>query len=126
MIEKFTAEELEIIKRELGIAKTAGSKKAICSKQNKRIADMFPASCDFSQHGMRPREDIWNAVTVLCDYATNNINRSYAGANRNSTNNRNKNWARYSSIFNKEQYLAMADEILDLFEKYRNMSAGDD
>ena len=73
MIEKFTAEELEIIKRELGIAKTAGSKKAICSKQNKRIADMFPASCDFSQHGMRPRADIWNAMTVLCDYATNNI-----------------------------------------------------
>ena len=125
MIEKFTAEELEIIKRELGIAKTAGSKKTICSKQNKRIADMFPASCDFSQHGMRPRADIWNAMTVLCDYATNNINRSYAGANRNPTNNRSKNWARYSSIFNKEQYLAMADEILDLFERYRDMNAGD-
>ena len=63
MIERFTAEELEEIKRELGVVKTAKSKKSICFKQNKRIFDMFPDSCEEIQHGMDPKIDIWNAST---------------------------------------------------------------
>lgn len=108
MIEKFSMEELEIIRNELKLTRSVGSKQFVLSEQRSRLASILD-NCEESNHGMTPFRDITAAMNVLCDYATRNINKL-----------QDDKWMRYQSILCKEKYCKMFDELIDLFEKYRN------
>lgn len=115
MIEKFTEEELALIKKELGINQTAGSKKSICSKQYKRIKEIFP----HIGHSIYAEKQIWEDICEICDHTLKNYAKTGkpVGWNKNE-----EKWKRYSSIFEKDKYRQLMDELLDVIEKYKKES----
>lgn len=115
MIEKFTEEELALIKKELGIKQTAGSKKSICSNQYKRIKEMFP----HIGHAIYVETHMWNALCEVCDHTLQN----YAKTGKSVGWDKNEEkWKRYTSVFKKDKYRQLMDELLDVIEKYKKES----
>lgn len=112
MIERFTPEELEIIKKELGVNRTAGSKKSICSNQFRRIKKMFPRV----GHAIYADKNVWESVCCLCDHTLQNYDKG--GKKPVSNMCKEFQWRRYSSIFQKEEYKSLIDELLDVLEKH--------
>ena len=106
MIEKLTAEEIEEIKKDLGIAnKTGGQKKTILAVERKRLLGMIPGSVG--------KGKAWEALCHVCDHTLENY--------VNTTNARTGNPKKmiYSSIFRVDQYKALMNDLLDVMEKYR-------
>lgn len=117
MIEKFSKEDIEIIKQELGLStKRQGSKKDVFQKQYERIGEMFPLTCQERVHHMRPQHDIWDALNVICCYGTRNYVKKGAPRYDGITQ-----LVRYSSVFPvvENDYGKMMTEILNVLEKYR-------
>ena len=115
MIEQFSEEQLEQIKRELGLLKVGGCKKSICNRQYARIVRLFD-KCKETKRGVYPTKKVWESLCVICDISLMNY------VNSTSSKNGGNDLKRYSSIFNKVSYRNMLNELLDVIEKYRNES----
>jgi hypothetical protein len=90
MIEKFTPEELEIIKRELGMTNDIEnlSKKFVLQEQKKKVDSIFPEryTTDEELGYVTPSNDIMNAVIAICDHIHKNYStRLFGGKFRRST-----------------------------------------
>ena len=113
MIEKFTPEEIEIIKKELGVSdKTLGSKKFLLSEEHSRCIKLAGKR---RRKETTAKNDIWNAILCLCDHTIMNY--------KQKTNYDNVfKYERYSSIFGDklERYKTLADKIFDLIEEEDN------
>ena len=108
MIEQFTPEQIEIIKKELGITdKTKANKKTILAEQYARILKLADVP-DYP----KAKFDVWYGVCCLCDHALQNYIKS--GKPMTIT-------SRYQTIWTdkREQYKQMVNELIDIFEKYR-------
>lgn len=114
MIEKFTAEELRIIKKELGVSeKTMGSKSFILSDQKSRIMKLMAGT-----KKKRAGKEVWDALLIVCDYTTGNLQDMGGMA---GFRGRGETYHRYASIFGPklQNYRALMDEMLDVIEKHR-------
>ena len=114
MIEKFTQEELDIIKRELGVSdKTLGSKSNLLSEQKAEVIRLFAQTQ--KQKECRAEKDIWDALLKVADHTLQNYQkvdeRLYGGT-------ATKKYHRYSSIFMLDRYREMMDELLGVVKKY--------
>lgn len=116
MIEQFTPEQIEIIKKELGISdKTKASKRYILAAEHTRILNITQEE-DFTK---KDAIDCWYAVCALCDHALRNY---YVYGHPIEIRQR------YQTIWYsiQEPYKKMANEIIDIFEKYRKKGLGYD
>lgn len=114
MIEQFTPEQIEIIKKELGITdRTKANKKTILAEQYARILKL----ADVPNYP-KAKFDAWYAICSLCDHALDNYAKSGKPIEIVS---------RYSTIWadKRESYKQMANELIDVFEKYKNMEKTD-
>lgn len=108
MIEQFTPQELEIIKRELGVyEKHKAHKRYLYDAEYQRIKEATK-SCEL----IKAQSDVWYGVCALCDHAFHNYRKSGKSLEIR---------ARYSTVWDdrREEYGNMARELIDVFEKYK-------
>lgn len=118
MIEKFSKEELEIIKRELGIVgDIAKAKGFVCAKSRKELDDIWNKKY---QEISKSKSDVERYIYSIIDMTLNNfeaktMNRKYANGTFEKTylmfNGRVDN-----SLV--EDYRKMHSDIVDVIKKY--------
>ena len=113
MIERFSSEELAIIKKELGISeKTAGSKSFLLSEQKSRLMKLMK-----DNKRIHADVDCWDALLMICDSILENYYHSMECL-EGITVKREK-YHRYSSIWDPKlnQYKQMMNDLLDVMER---------
>ena len=107
MIEKFTKEELEIIKRELAELPKGEQKRPLCMKYVKNLTSLFRHRTDYP--GISPERELEDAIFVLIDHTLCNY-----GINPNKPNRMRREVFVLPEL--KEQYVEMFGKIYDLIE----------
>lgn len=105
MIEKFTQEEIEQIKKELQLkVPYNGAKKTILADQHKRVVDLF--SMTEANKNSYAKGDVWTALLTICDHTLENY---CVRGNRRMA-------MRYSSIFRIDDYKDLMKKLIDVLE----------
>lgn len=108
MIENLTDTDRDLIKRELGFYKRqAGSKKEILHDQYEKIRKIGETRklCAITE--------MWGSITKLTDHTLRNYQK-YTDKKTGREKERI-----YSSIFEKEPYIAMVNDLIAVVEKYK-------
>ena len=118
MIEKFSKEELETIKRELGIVgEVAVNKGFVCSKSKKELEDIWAKKYhEISKDKSEVERYIYSIIDMaLCNFRTKTMNRKFVGGTYEKT----------YLMFNEridsdlvEDYEKMHSDIVDVIKKY--------
>lgn len=117
MIEKFTTEELEIIKRELGVTTFVDDKKKknALIEQRTRIQSVFEARISGNRNGSNsyvfPAKDIESAIIMICDHIHKNYNEKTCGGKIRRSNSIEGCVDSYKRDFDK--ILDLAIELLE-------------
>lgn len=127
MIEKFTPEELAIIKKELGIKDEPSSKEVIVANSLHKLRMHLKGSFDDKESPMSTKgPDVQTAIYNLVDLATENFVTGY------STNKYgNHSWRRTCYVpdekrdLYKEAYAKMVDLFIDTHEKLKSGNTSD-
>lgn len=116
MIEKFTAEELEIIKRELGVTSSVNEKKKryALMEDKERISNIFQEKIygkkkDYSF--VSPNKDVLSAIIVICDHFLMNYTESTCGGRLRRSSSIEGSVDAYKKLFNR---------IIDFLEEVKN------
>lgn len=72
MLEQFTKEQIEQIRKELKEHDRKTQKEMLLDDEIKRVENAFPREV-YSPQGMYPASEIKLALFMLCDYCTNNF-----------------------------------------------------
>lgn len=122
MIEKFTPEELAIIKKELGVKDEPSSKEVIVANSLHKLRMHLKGSFDDKESPMSTKgPDVRAAIYNLADLATENFVPSYA-----TNKYGNYTWRRTSYVQDdkrdlyKEAYAKMVDLFIDIHEKLKS------
>lgn len=106
MIEKFTQEEIEQIKKELQLkAPYNGSKKTLLEKQYTRIGQIFTMTENNKKS--YAKADVWDALVTICDHTLEN----YC-----VRETRPKRMTRYASIHRIDDYRELMENLIDVIE----------
>lgn len=127
MIEKFTPEELAIIKKELGVKDEPSSKEVIVANSLQKLRMHLKGSFDDKESPMSTKgPDVQTAIYNLVDLATENFVTGY------STNKYgNHSWRRTCYVpdekrdLYKEAYAKMVDLFIDTHEKLKSGNTSD-
>ena len=116
MLEKFTPEEIEQIKKELGIRDRMCHKQIVLREQQDRLEKLFPRkaySCEGI--GLYCTKEIIDAITMLTDHCLNN----YKQTDRTTVRHHGQRYVRHCNIPDdmEAEYLRVYTEFVDLMEK---------
>ncbi|MBR6982171.1 MAG: hypothetical protein IKH75_01335 [Ruminococcus sp.] len=114
MLEKFTPEEIEIIKKELETYKPSSAKPEICKGDIRRIDEIFWKDKTYVDRGLCVATEITKAIYCLCDHtlACYEVNKRYSSRrNRDS-----KEWkhAQFIKPEKHELYRKVFHEITEI------------
>lgn len=119
MIEKFSKEELEIIKRELGIVgEVAVNKGFVCSKSKKELEDIWTKKYyEISKDKSEVERYIYSIIDMaLCNFKTKTMNRKLRNGGICEKTYLMFNERIKSDLV--EDYEKMHSDIVDVIKKY--------
>ena len=115
MLEKFTPEEIEQIKRELlqGGLQYSSVKGTVLRPFRKEVQELLPHSAKGSYYNHH-QKNIVRALSVLCDYAFNNYDVEQINGRERIT------MRKHIPFTIQADYAKMMYELLDVAKKYNN------
>ncbi len=116
MLEKFTPEEINQIKKELGMKEKLSHKQIVLKDQQDRLERLFPRRIYCAEGiGLYATKDIIDAVTLLTDHVLNN----YVEKMKYTSRHKGKHYVRCGNIPEdmENEFYRVYKEFVDLIEK---------